>query len=100
MSANIISYHKLLDTHVIKYNSHTDTFSAVPTSGPTLTFHCANGHYVLDLATVAHAYAIAINPKAFKYSASSLALVSPTSLFNEWDTSVIKLRQRSFSEAV
>ena len=73
MSANIISYHKLLETHVIQYNSHTDTFSAVPTNGPTLTFNCVNGHYVLDLATVTHAYAITVNPKAFKYSAKQRA---------------------------
>ena len=73
MSANIISYSKLLDTHVIQYNSHTDTFSAIPSSGPTLTFHCVNGHYLLELETVTHAYAISVNPKAFKYSAKQLA---------------------------
>lgn len=73
MSANIISYSKLLDTHVMQYNSHNDTFSAIPSSGPTLTFHCVNGHYLLELATVTHAYAISENPKAFKYFAKQLA---------------------------
>ena len=73
MSANIISYSKLLDTHAIQYNSHTDTFSATPSSGPTLTFRCVNGHYLLELATVTHAYTISANPKEFKYSAKQLA---------------------------
>ena len=49
MSANIISYHKLKETHTVHYNEETDTFIAIPDRGLTLTFMCVRGHYVMDL---------------------------------------------------
>lgn len=73
MTANIISYHKLKDTHAVQYDEKTDTFTAVPAAGPTLTFTCMNGHYIMNVDTVAHAYVINIGTKAARYSARQLA---------------------------
>ena len=73
MTANIISYRKLKDTHAVQYDEETDTFTAVPAAGPTLTFICMNGHYIMNVDTVAHAYVINIGPKAARYSARQLA---------------------------
>ena len=72
MTANIISYHKLKDTHAVQYDEETDTFTAVPAGGPTLTFICMNGHYIMNIGTVAHAYVIDIGSKAVRYSARQL----------------------------
>lgn len=62
MIANIIIYHKLNDTHAVQYDEKTDMFTAVPAVGPTLTCICMNGHYIMNVDTVAHAYVINIGP--------------------------------------
>lgn len=50
MAANILSYHKLQETHFIQYDGDQGTFCAIPALvGPTLIFSCVNGHYILDL---------------------------------------------------
>ena len=70
MSANIISYSKLKETHSVYYDEDTDTFVAVASIGPKLTFHCVNGHYVMDMVASLPVYVI--NSPA-KYSARQLA---------------------------
>ena len=70
MTANIISYHKVRETHSVYYYEDTDTFVAEPSTGPTLTFSCLRGHYVMDMGATSHVYAIS-NPA--KYSARQLA---------------------------
>ena len=72
-TANIISYHKLKDTHDVHYDNETDMFTAVPDSGPTLTFVCVDGHYMMNLTTVTNAYAIYVTNSTAKYSAKQLA---------------------------
>ena len=69
MTANIISYHKLRETHSVYYNENTDTFVAESESGPKLTFSCIRGHYVMDMGATGHVYAIS-NPA--KYTARQL----------------------------
>lgn len=73
MTANIISNHKLKDTHNVHYDNDTDMFTAVPLSGPTLTFVCFKGHYIMNLDTVAHAYVVTTSAKTAKYSSKQLA---------------------------
>ena len=70
MSANIISYSKLKETHTVYYDEDTDTFVAEGFTGPKLTFHCVNGHYVMDMVASLPVYVI--NSPA-KYSARQLA---------------------------
>jgi Zinc knuckle len=70
MSANIISYHKLRETHSVHYNEDSDTFIAVSPTGPTLTFTCVRGHYTMDIDTVLPVY-FAAGPS--KYSARQLS---------------------------
>ena len=70
MSANIISYSKLKETHSVYYDEDTDTFVAVAPNGPKLTFHCVKGHYVMDMVVSAPVYMI--NSPA-KYSTRQLA---------------------------
>ena len=73
MSANIISYSKLKETHDIRYDKDTDMFTAIPTEGPTLTFSCVQGHYTMNLATVVHTYVTTIDTKVLRNSAKQLA---------------------------
>lgn len=49
-----------------------DIFTDVHTAGLALTFICMNGHYILNIAPFARAYAINIGPKAVHYSARQL----------------------------
>ena len=56
MKANIISYHKLKETHSVHYDEDTETFIAVPRSGATLTFVCIRGHYTMDINNVVPVY--------------------------------------------
>ena len=73
MAANILSYHKLQETHRVYYNESDDTFSAVPLMvGPVLTFCCVKGHYILDLQTVLQAFVTTVSHKAAKYSKRQL----------------------------
>ena len=69
MTANIISYHKLRETHSVYYHENTDTFVAESETGPKLTFSCIRGHYVMDMGATSHVYAIS-NPA--KYTARQL----------------------------
>jgi hypothetical protein len=73
MAANIISYHKLKDTHTVHYNEATDVFTAVFDSSPTLTFKCVDGHYIMDLNTVRQAYVVSISSRSAKYSLRQLS---------------------------
>jgi Zinc knuckle len=73
MAANIISYHKLKDTHTVHYNEATDVFTAVSDSSPTLTFKCVDGHYIMDLDIVRQAYVVSISSRAAKYSLRQLS---------------------------
>ena len=76
MSANIVSYSKLKETHDIRCDKDTDMFTAIPTEGPTLTFTCVHGHYTMNLATVVHTYVTTIDTKVLKYSAKQFASAS------------------------
>ena len=68
MAANIVSYRKLQEIHSVHYNETTDIFSAVPLFlGPVLHFHCVQGHYIMDLDTILHAYVATISPTASRY---------------------------------
>lgn len=72
-AANILSYHKLQETHKIHYDEHQDIFSAIPNMvGPVLTFTCSNGHYVMDLTEVRHLFLTTVKHRAAKYSKRQL----------------------------
>jgi hypothetical protein len=50
IAANILSYHKLQETHHVAYEELTDSFGVTPRlMGPALYFACKSGHYTLDL---------------------------------------------------
>lgn len=70
MSANIIRYSKLKETHSVYYDEDTDTFVAAASTGPKLTFHCVNDHYVMDIVESVPIYVV--NGPA-KYSVRHLA---------------------------
>ena len=73
MAANILSYHKLQETHHIHYNEMEDTFSAVPlVVGPTLVFKCVSGHYLLDLKTLHEVFHMSVSQNALRYSKRQL----------------------------
>ena len=73
MAANILSYHKLQETHRIFYDEHQDTFSATPFMvGPVLTFTCVKGHYILDLTVISQVFFSGIDLKSAKYSKRQL----------------------------
>lgn len=73
VTANILSYHKLQETHTVTYHEREDTFVAVPfLIGPDLVFTCINGHYTLDMSDVLKVYVTASNIKASKYSKRQL----------------------------
>ena len=69
MSANIISYHKLKETHSVQYDEETDTFTAVPPRGMTLIFTCVRGHYVMDIDDVVPIFVVKRSPN---YTAKQL----------------------------
>ena len=92
MSANIISYSKLKETHSVYYDEDTDIFVAAASTRPKLTFHCVNGHYVMDMVESVPVYVI--NGPA-KYSIRQLAT---TNSLNAWNTSVTKEQLRWFKE--
>ena len=101
MTANIISYNKLKETHNIQYDEARDIFTATSHTGPTLTFACVNGHYIMDIHAVRQAYVASLSSKAERYSrSSSMQLELPMSSCREWDTSVIKQPQRLCKEVV
>ena len=69
MAANMLSYHKLQQTHRVRYDDTEDTFIAVPfLAGPVLTFACVKGHYILDLTTVLNVFATTVQHNSAKYS--------------------------------
>ena len=73
MAANILSYHKLQDTHRLHYDERSDTFVATPFYiGPDLVFTCRNGHYVLDLDDLLNVYMTTINRNAARYGKRQL----------------------------
>jgi Zinc knuckle len=73
MAANILSYHKLQQTHHVHYDETADTFIAAPfLAGPVLTFTCVKGHYILDLTTVLKVFTTTVNLKSAKYSKRQL----------------------------
>ena len=72
MTANIISYQKLRETHAISYDEVSNVFTAVQCNGPTLTFHCINGHYVMDLDTIQQAFVVSVSSKAAEYTKKQL----------------------------
>jgi Reverse transcriptase (RNA-dependent DNA polymerase) len=73
MAANILSYHKLQQTHRVRYDDTEDTFIAVPfLAGPVLTFACVKGHYILDLTTVLNVFATTVQHNSAKYSKRQL----------------------------
>ena len=73
VAANIISYHKLQQSHTVTYQEQDDTFVAIPFYiGPELVFSCTNGHYSLDMSTILHVYMTQSNLKAQKYSKRQL----------------------------
>ena len=72
MAANIISYNKLKETHNIQYDEARDIFTSTPHTGPTLTFACVNGHYVMDIHAVRQAYVALLSSKAEHYSRKQL----------------------------
>ena len=73
MAANILSYHKLQETHRIFYDEHQDTFSATPFMvGPVLTFICVKGHYILDLTVISQVFFSGIDLKSAKYTKRQL----------------------------
>ena len=72
MAANIISYNKLKETHNIQYDEARDIFTATSHTGPTLTFACVNGHYVMDIHAVRQAYVASLSSKAERYSRKQL----------------------------
>jgi Reverse transcriptase (RNA-dependent DNA polymerase) len=73
VSANILSYHKLQETHSVTYSDHDDTFTATPfLIGPNLLFTCVNGHYTLDMSDILNIYMTASNIKASRYSKRQL----------------------------
>ena len=47
-------------------------FTAVPCNGPTLTFHCINGHYIMDLDTIHQAFVVSVSSKAAEYTKKQL----------------------------
>ena len=73
MAANIISYHKLKETHTIHYNERTDVFIATLNSGPKFTFMCVDGNYVVDLDAVRQAYVVSASSTTSKYSTKQLS---------------------------
>ena len=70
MSANIISYSKLKEKHSVYYDEDTNSYVAAAFTGPKFTFHCVNGHYVMDMVESVPDYVI--NGPA-KYSVRQLA---------------------------
>ena len=72
MAANIISYHKLKETHNIHYDEVQDTFTAVSDTSPTLTFTCIDGHYIMDLHALRQAYVVTVASRSAKYSIKQL----------------------------
>ena len=73
MSANILSYHKLQETHRIVYNVEDDTFVAEPFHmGPILSFRCVKGHYLLHLDKVLQVFTASVNHRAMKYGKRQL----------------------------
>ena len=92
MSANIISYSKLKETHSVHYDEDTDIFVAAASTRPKLTFHCVNGHYVMDMVESVPVYVI---NGPVKYSVRQLAT---TNSLNAWNTSVTKEQLRWFKE--
>ena len=72
MTANIISYQKLRETHALSYDEVSNVFTAVPCNGPTLTFHCINGHYIMDLDTIQQAFVVSVSSKAAEYTKKQL----------------------------
>ena len=73
MAANILSYHKLQDTHRLHYDERSDTFVATPFYiGPDLVFTCRNGHYVLDLDDLLNVYMTTISRNAARYGKRQL----------------------------
>ena len=73
MAANIISYNKLKETHNIHYDEARDIFTATSHTGPTLTFACINGHYVMDIHAIRQAYVVSLSSKSAKYSRKQLS---------------------------
>ena len=73
VAANILSYHKLQETHHVTYDETNDTFIAAPfLVGPILEFPSTDGHYVLDFDTVLQVYITATDQKAAKYTKRQL----------------------------
>lgn len=72
MTANIISYQKLRETHALSYDEVSNVFTAVPCNGPTLTFHCINSHYIMDLDTIQQAFVVSVSSKAAEYTKKQL----------------------------
>lgn len=73
VAANILSYHKLQESHDVKYHEQDDIFVATPyLVGPDLIFTCINGHYTLDISDDLKVYMTATNTKAAKYSKRQL----------------------------
>ena len=73
VAANILSYHKLQETHHVTYDELNDTFIATPfLFGPVLEFSSTGGHYVLDLDTILQVYTTATDLKAAKYTKRQL----------------------------
>jgi hypothetical protein len=73
VSANILSYHKLQESHIVTYHEDDNTFLATPLLvGPKLLFTCIKGHNVLDLNDLLHVYMTATSLKALKYSKRQL----------------------------
>ena len=73
VAANILSYHKLQETHTVTYREDNDTFIATPfLIGPDLVFTCIKGHYTLDMSDILAVYMTASNIKASKYSKRQL----------------------------
>ena len=73
ISANILSYHKLQETHRVLYDNKEDTFIAHPfLLGPVLHFKCLKGHYILGIDTVLQVFVTSVNYKALKYGKRQL----------------------------
>ena len=76
VAANILSYHKLQESHTVKYHEQNDIFLTTPyLVRPDLIFTCINGHYTLDISDVLKVYMTAINTKVAKYSKRQLQSV-------------------------
>jgi hypothetical protein len=73
IAANILSYHKLQETHHVAYDELNDSFSVIPRlMGPVLYFACKSGHCTLDLDGTSLVFISSVNRKAAKYSKRQL----------------------------